>query len=232
MENASKALLMAGGVLIALMVIAALLLMFNSLSSYQETGTQDTREAQVVEFNNQYETYLRDNVRGSEMISLMNRINDYNTRKGDNSDEQYQEMQISISGINVENLKYDQDDTKIIKSSYTQNDIGELLEIVKKLETTYQSKYITSLSTNISNIMNSTMDLNVNKSKGQLEAEKILKKELTTSEYNKVKEDTSKYYQYSQFKRVYFNCVTSNTKYNSGTGRIIYIEFICTNKFG
>lgn len=232
MENASKALLMAGGVLISLMVLGALLLMFNSLSNYQESGTQDTREAQVIEFNNQYETYLRDNVRGSDMISLMNRINDYNTRKGDNSDERYQEMEISISGINVENLKYDPDNTKIVRSSYTQDNIGELIDIVKELENRYQSKYITSLSTNISNIMDSTMDSKVNKAKGQVEAERILKKELTPSEYNNVKDDTSKYYQYSQFKRVYFNCVTSKTKYNSGTGRIIHIEFICTNKFG
>ena len=57
MENATKALIISGSVLIALMIIGALLLMFNSLSSYQETNIQGTREAQVIEFNNQYETY-------------------------------------------------------------------------------------------------------------------------------------------------------------------------------
>ena len=56
MENASKALIMAGSVLIALMIIGALLLMINNLSSYQETDTKTARDAQVVEFNNQYET--------------------------------------------------------------------------------------------------------------------------------------------------------------------------------
>ena len=81
MENASKALLMAGSVLIALMVIGALLLMFNSLSNYQESGTQNTREAQVIEFNNQYETYNRANVRGSDLYSLLNKVVDYNRRK-------------------------------------------------------------------------------------------------------------------------------------------------------
>ena len=53
MENASKALLMAAGVLIALIIIGALLLMFNNLSNYQETNTQNTRESQIVEFNKQ-----------------------------------------------------------------------------------------------------------------------------------------------------------------------------------
>ena len=47
MENASKALLMAAGVLIALIIIGALLLMFNNLSNYQETNTQNTRESQI-----------------------------------------------------------------------------------------------------------------------------------------------------------------------------------------
>ena len=81
MENASKALIMAGSVLIALMIIGALLLMFNNLSNYQKTETQNTREAQVIEFNNQYETYNRKNVRGSDLYSLLNRVVDYNRRK-------------------------------------------------------------------------------------------------------------------------------------------------------
>lgn len=81
MENASKALIMAGSVLISLMIIGALLLMFNNLSNYQNTGTQSTREAQVIAFNNQYETYNRKNVRGSDLYSLLNRVVDYNRRK-------------------------------------------------------------------------------------------------------------------------------------------------------
>ena len=55
MENASKALIMAGGVLIALLIIGSLLLMFNNLSSYQDTNIKETRTAQIIEFNNQFE---------------------------------------------------------------------------------------------------------------------------------------------------------------------------------
>ena len=91
MENASKALAMAGGVLISLLVIGALLLMFNNLSDYQKVGEQDEREAQMIEFNNQFITYLRDKVRGNEILSLMNRVVDYNTRKVENSQEKQSE---------------------------------------------------------------------------------------------------------------------------------------------
>lgn len=83
MENASKALIMAGSVLIALVIIGALVLMFNSLSNYQETDTQSTREQQVVDFNNQYETYNRKDVRGSDLYSLFNKVIDYNRRKSE-----------------------------------------------------------------------------------------------------------------------------------------------------
>ena len=149
MENASKALIMAGSVLITLVIIGALLLMFNSLSSYQQVGEQNTKEAQVIAFNNQFETYLRNNVRGSDMISLMHRILDYNNRKGDNSSEKFQQMNIKISGINVSNLKYDTNDSEIIFGKYTQDTIGKLIEDVQKLENKYQAKSIAALSSSI-----------------------------------------------------------------------------------
>lgn len=81
MENASKALIMAASVLISLVIIGALVLMFNNLTTYQKTETEDARDAQVVEFNNQYETYNRKNVRGSDLYSLLNKVVDYNRRK-------------------------------------------------------------------------------------------------------------------------------------------------------
>ena len=81
MENASKALIMAGGVLIALLIIGSLLLMFNNLSSYLDTNIKETRTAQIIEFNNQFETYNRTDVRGSDLYSLLNKAADYNERK-------------------------------------------------------------------------------------------------------------------------------------------------------
>lgn len=83
MENASKALIMAGSVLIAIVIIGALVLMFNNLNNYQQVNTQGDRDAQVIEFNNQYETYNRKNVRGSDLYSLLNRVVDYNRRKSE-----------------------------------------------------------------------------------------------------------------------------------------------------
>lgn len=220
MENASKALIIAGSVLIALLIIGALLLMFNSLSSYQEVQTQEVREAQVVEFNNQYETYLRNNVRGSDMISLMNRIIDYNARKANNSEENFQKMKISITSIKVNDLKHDQDDTGIIKDNYTEGNIGDLLQEVQGLESKYQSKYITALSANISKVKES-----------EDKVKEIFPESLWgNKDWREIKKDTASYYQYTQFKRVYFDCDIEATKYDSHTGRIIEMKFKCNNK--
>ena len=223
MENASKALIMAAGVLIALMILGALLLMFSNLSNYQETNTQGTREAQVVEFKNQFETYNRQDIRGTDMVSLMNRVVDYNTRKtGTTSEEQYQKMEISVTGISPSAFKYDTSDDSLIKESYTQDNITTLLNPVKQLENKYQQKYITELSANISNIIDG-------------DSEEQAKKILNTTNLDRyggidqIKLDTAKYYQYTQFKRTYFDC--TGVEYNQQTGRIVKMEFKWENRF-
>ena len=72
MENASKALLMAAGVLISLVIIGAFILMMSNVTDYQNKSDVQVASEQIAEFNNTYETYNRNNVRGSDMVSLMN----------------------------------------------------------------------------------------------------------------------------------------------------------------
>lgn len=227
MENASKALIMAGSVLIALMIIGALLLMFNSLTSYQDTNTQGEREAQVIEFNNQYETYNRDDVRGSDVISLINRIIDYNARK---NAEGYTEMQIEININDVTKFKYDNNSEGFIRSKYTQNNLTELVGTInnkkspKGLEEKYNESYIRKLSSNISNIIDG------DDQKATKKIEEILPKKIDDYDgLEQIKSDTLIYYQYSQFKRAHFKC--TKTEYDEKTGRIINMQFEFTGKF-
>lgn len=218
MENASKALIMAAGVLIALMIIGALILMFSNLSNYQDTNIQTDREAQIVEFNNQYVTYDRNDVRGNDLISLLNKVVDYNSRKtGDTSDEKYQEMKIDVIGISPVNFKYDSSDASMIKNKYNQDNVkNDLLDKVQEIENKYETKYISQLVSNISNIMDTN--------KGEEKAKEILPKSLSTyGSFAQIQKDTRTYYQYSQFKKAYFECV--DRKYNKNTGRIIYMKF-------
>ena len=68
MENASKALIMAASVLIAIVIISAFVLMMSNLTSYQQKNYDTELTAQVADFNNQFVTYARDGIRGSDMI--------------------------------------------------------------------------------------------------------------------------------------------------------------------
>ena len=92
MENASKALIMAGSVLLSLLVIGALIFMFNSLSGLK-TGEADSDEVlKLAEYNKKIETYNRD-LYGSELISLANLIDDYNKRE---PNEGYQKIDFKV----------------------------------------------------------------------------------------------------------------------------------------
>lgn len=138
MENASKALIIAASVLIALLIIGALLLMFNNLTRYQNVGKENEKEAQVIEFNNQYETYNRKNVRGSDIYSIFNRVIDYNKRKStQGTDEKnegqyiaYEPMEIIIDfdGKTREFASDGQTNLLIKRSSYTQNSTSNEFE--------------------------------------------------------------------------------------------------------
>lgn len=81
MENASKALIMAGSVLITIIIISLFILMANGLTSYKDVNNQVDKSDYVAQFNSQYEKYNRDSVRGSDLISLANKVIDYNKRK-------------------------------------------------------------------------------------------------------------------------------------------------------
>ena len=75
MENASKALLMAGGVLIAILIIALLVRSLTSISSFQKMRLTEEEQAQITQFNEQYTKYLGKYVYGTDVLTLKNKYN-------------------------------------------------------------------------------------------------------------------------------------------------------------
>ena len=70
MENASKALIMAGGIFIALLVITLLVFFYNNIVTVQNADEEAEIIEQAAEFNKQYDVYNRNNLYGSEILSL------------------------------------------------------------------------------------------------------------------------------------------------------------------
>lgn len=242
MENASKALLMAGGVLISLLVIGAFILAMREVSSYQNTRHGAELEQQTLEFNNLYESYNHDRIRGNEIISLMNRIVDYNNRK---TVEGYQEMQVefTIPQSIRSNLTFDGTNRLLVKASdtYTEDDIDDIVGLptsitgdisggaIRDLEDKYGQAYCNQLSSEISNI-NDINDLQgATTTDKNAEFDNRYRFPKSASSYggiSQILEDAKLYYEYVQFKRTYFNC--TGTEYDDDTGRIIKMEFECT----
>lgn len=91
MENASKALIIAGGMLLAMMIVGLLVWGYKNISEYRKSQVEIEAMEQITEFNKKFETYNKKTVRGYQMISLANLARDINERY---SDEGYQNVSI------------------------------------------------------------------------------------------------------------------------------------------
>lgn len=119
MENASKALIMAGSVLIAMIVISILVMFFGNLQSLQKTELTAEEVEKKAEFNKQYDSYARD-VYGSDILSLANKIDDYNKRIAENDD--YTKIELYVK---IEN---DIDSTYFKQGTYTSRQLRVKVE--------------------------------------------------------------------------------------------------------
>lgn len=232
MENASKALLIAASVLIAIVIIGAFMLMMSNLTDYQNKSYQSTQDAQITEFNNLYLSYNRNDVRGSDMISLMNRIVDYNGTKSTEDGFTMMHITINMNGHNSD-FSYDGTNRLIISNHYTEDTIDDIVGTpssitgdisggkIREIENRYQAKYASQLAAEIANIA-------AMRSEDEFNQEKILPRSLSSYGVNLagVYEDALYYYEYVQFKRAKFDCV--GTENDRDTGRIISMEFECT----
>lgn len=72
MENASKALLIAGGVLIVILIVSVLVVTLNIVNSNQKTREKALATEQLAEFNQKYESYNKKALRGTDIITLKN----------------------------------------------------------------------------------------------------------------------------------------------------------------
>lgn len=114
MENITKALLMAAGMLLAVLILSLLVMAYNKLSGYYEQNQELLTAEQLDKFNKQFQNYAgRKDIRGNELISLMNKIIDYNASESYQVGTNYEpiKVKIIIGGNDVINaFKYETSD--------------------------------------------------------------------------------------------------------------------------
>lgn len=247
MENASKALIMAGSVLIALMIIGALILTFSNLTAYQETNTRSTRSTQMAEFNSQYENYNRKDVRGSDLYSLLNKAIDYNRRESsagtnwaDKGQEiAYEPMVIEFTIDKSELVAPDGASRLFTTNTYTvsgkSNDFGnKVKDEIDDLEGEYGQSSLTNLTTNLTKIFIDDSSTRQEKKEAVQNFNSASKKKTVSdfkeiNEKSQIRQDVYMYYEYIQFKRAHFDC--EKVEYNNETGRITKMKFKFNGKF-
>ena len=233
MENVTKALLIAGGILFAVLILTLLVIFYNQLSSYYTEQNNAKMNEQVVEFNNKFENYNGQTIRGNELISVMNKVVDYNRTYSDIQGAERLTINVDLQG-HQKDLLYTGTSSQDTLSSFKKatitnsngNDSG--LNEVAGLSTTLQAKYgltdteLQKLSSEISVICNTSTNESDIKARDE-KLKKILGSKYSTSKLNDYKKAAMQYYQLTQFKRAMFEC--TEMIHSSDSGRINKITF-------
>jgi len=72
LENASYALKMAAGVLLAVLILSIMTFILNNYTQTQKTILESKKSEKVVEFNEQFQAYEKAQMYGTDVISCLN----------------------------------------------------------------------------------------------------------------------------------------------------------------
>ena len=74
MENASKALIIAGGVLLAVIIMSLIASFFAGVSQWPQQQDDTESKEQLAKFNQEYEVYEKSAMYGTDVISCLNKV--------------------------------------------------------------------------------------------------------------------------------------------------------------
>ena len=136
MENASKALMFAGTILITLMVISAVVFMYRDLTSVKRQESENQKVEEIAEFNKSFESYEKD-LKGAQIFSLANKITDYNNKYAGN--DGYEAITLTVNVGSKENndgyyTNLQSEIDSLIKDKYISSNYLEALHEAKENE--------------------------------------------------------------------------------------------------
>lgn len=80
MENAAKALIIAGGILFAIMILSLIVYMSTSTTRMVEAQEEKKQVEELTAFNKEYEAYNKTRMYGTDIITVMKKAIDYNEK--------------------------------------------------------------------------------------------------------------------------------------------------------
>lgn len=221
MENASRALLMAGGMLMAIVVISILVITFRNTSQIEQANQEAQEVEEIRMFNERFASYQKSAMYGTDVISVLNMAISNNRKYDVNPGEDYYVDVIFTLKRDVMDeiyhYKYEEDynPPRYDKKETISNNPRRSTDALKK-DTEY------SLTNNYSTLYNFVRNADAPDSKILDEApyKRIYKdndKKKMLTEYYEI------YYGMANFKRFTFRCI--DVDYDDTNGRIIRMEF-------
>lgn len=198
MENASKALLIAGGVMLAMMILSVMMYMSGKITDIGEAQNNRKAAEQLAAFNAEYEAYNKKLMYGTDVITAVNKAIEHNGGLGVNEADDFIDVKIKLQQDFI-GVKVDKDGTN-------------------------RGNYNTELGPQES-LNNGTYNLRQNIGDTQMN-ETIIKFFYSISDSKKNGEGKDAVYYYdgiTDFKRAIFECVDMDDK--NKDGKIDYIEF-------
>lgn len=237
MENAARALVMAAGVLLGILIIS--LLMF-AYSKYQALGAVQENIAaieSIVEFNAQFDTYNRDDVRGNDLLSLVNKISSYNETQSEKYG--YGELTISIATTTAATSKfsYDGSSLKWLPANNVTLSISTLEAMLEEVNLIENDLGSVSIAGNLVNKIGAMETAKYNSVDAEYRGENddwtvypialigATKFNTLGWNYDVMMSKLYTYYEYSKFKQGYFDCKNVTTDANTGRMTGFWFEF-------
>ena len=229
MENASKALIMAGSVLMAILVIGLLVFGYQQISSLQQTKTDAEENDKLARYMNQFEQFNR-TVYGSELLSLANLQEDYNTSDA-REDSGYDKVEITVTIKNpIADTKYfqpkgEQDISEIVQDAENLLKEREKYEKTKSAYNNKSVKYYSSKSNREIALDLLNVEPPSNYTEYQIRSEYLENNSTTKALLTEIQEYTSLNSTYTEFRTgKQFNC--TEVGYNNQNGRLNRMVFV------
>lgn len=124
MENASKALIMAGSILISIIIISLGIMVFKNMSNSVNKEASLTKQ-QIAAFNSKISPYLGESVSGSQVNALMQLVRTMNAKADNEGDTT---KKITVNG-NETVTRYDIGKFYKVEGQYNTNGLLTILEV-------------------------------------------------------------------------------------------------------
>lgn len=147
MENASKALLIAGGIFFAILILSTMMYMSNSITEIGKSQDEKKAAEQLAAFNAEYEAYNKQLMYGTDIVTIVNKAKeDKITITINDTGTEYNTLNVSNLNSYLDNLKKNIHNSTLADDNTNVNYEGVKIFKCTSIEYSSETGKVTSMS--------------------------------------------------------------------------------------